>query len=447
MAASRKRRVAILISGRGSNMASLIEAAKAPGYPAEIALVLSNRPDADGLARAATAGIAIAVVDHKTYPEREAFERALDGALLAHRVELVCLAGFMRILTPWFVERWTGRMLNIHPSLLPLFTGLAHASAGARGRRAHPRLHGAFRDAGARCGPIIAQAAVPVLAADTEGTLAARVLRQEHVIYPLALQLVASGRVYLQHGRVELEADWDEEAALVSPRAACRRESRPLLSSWPGLSWPSRPKSASCWDARHKAGHDAFLTDPRSGERGLTPLGGPELPGELRAYPLQRHAVVVEGRAAVGRDLVGAGERVDAAAIREVGVRPDRFRDQHAAPHALEEPGADQHRAARIAQAHPVAVRDRRARAASAGWIITSGRRSFARDVGVSLKVELRNCRAGLVASRNGCSSVASSIAGQWSGSAGIVRHGPIGPALGARTFVQSGLNRNFSSG
>ena len=222
MAATRKRRVAVLISGRGSNMASLIEAAKAPDYPAEIALVISNRPDAEGLARAAAAGVATAVVDHKTYPERETFERALDEKLLAHGVELLCFAGFMRILTPWFINRWTGRMLNVHPSLLPLFTGL---HTHRRALEAGVRIHGCtvhFVTPELDSGPIIAQAAVPVLASDTEETLAARVLRQEHVIYPLGLRLVASGKVRLQQGRVELDADWDEEAALVSP-AICRR--------------------------------------------------------------------------------------------------------------------------------------------------------------------------------------------------------------------------------
>jgi len=217
-----KRRVAILISGRGSNMASLIEAAKAPGYPAEIASVISNRPDAEGLARAAAAGVAIAVVDHKTYQEREAFERALDEELLAHGVELLCFAGFMRILTPWFINRWTGRMLNVHPSLLPLFTGLhTHRRALEAGMRIHGcTVH--FVTPELDSGPIIAQAAVPVLPDDTEETLSARVLRQEHVIYPLALRHVASDKVRLQQGRVELDADWDEEAALVSP-AICRR--------------------------------------------------------------------------------------------------------------------------------------------------------------------------------------------------------------------------------
>jgi phosphoribosylglycinamide formyltransferase-1 len=215
-----RRRVAVLISGRGSNMASLIEAAKAPGYPAGIVLVLSNRPEAPGLARAAAEGIATAVVDHRTHPEREAFERALDHELHAHRVELLCLAGFMRILTPWFIGRWLGRMLNVHPSLLPLFRGLhTHRRALEEGVRIHGcTVH--FVTPELDSGPIVAQAAVPVLPSDTEETLAARVLRQEHVIYPLALSLVASGRVRLRQGRVELEAAWNEGAALVSPCGA-----------------------------------------------------------------------------------------------------------------------------------------------------------------------------------------------------------------------------------
>jgi phosphoribosylglycinamide formyltransferase-1 len=198
-------------------MASLIEAAKAPDYPAEIALVISNRPDAEGLARAAAGGVATALVDHKTYPEREAFERALDEELLAHGVELLCFAGFMRILTPWFINRWTGRMLNVHPSLLPLFTGLhTHRRALEAGMRIHGcTVH--FVTPELDAGPIIAQAAVPVLPGDTDATLAARVLRQEHVIYPLGLKLVASGKVRLRQGRVVLDAEWDEDAALIVP--------------------------------------------------------------------------------------------------------------------------------------------------------------------------------------------------------------------------------------
>ncbi|HEX8663203.1 MAG TPA: phosphoribosylglycinamide formyltransferase [Beijerinckiaceae bacterium] len=225
MAEAAKKRIAVLISGRGSNMASLIEAARAPDYPAEIALVLSNRPEAPGLARAADAGIATAIVDHKTHPEREAFERALDHALVEHRIELLCLAGFMRILTPWFINRWLGRMLNVHPSLLPLFKGLhTHRRALEEGVRIHGcTVH--FVTPELDSGPIIAQAAVPVLPSDTEESLAARVLRQEHVIYPLALGLVAGGKVRLQQGRVEVDADWDESAALVSPSPACGRGS------------------------------------------------------------------------------------------------------------------------------------------------------------------------------------------------------------------------------
>jgi phosphoribosylglycinamide formyltransferase-1 len=225
LAEAAKKRIAVLISGRGSNMASLIEAARAPDYPAEIALVLSNRPEAPGLARAADAGIATAIVDHKTHPEREAFERALDHALVEHRIELLCLAGFMRILTPWFINRWLGRMLNVHPSLLPLFKGLhTHRRALEEGVRIHGcTVH--FVTPELDSGPIIAQAAVPVLPSDTEESLAARVLRQEHVIYPLALGLVAGGKVRLQQGRVEVDADWDESAALVSPSPACGRGS------------------------------------------------------------------------------------------------------------------------------------------------------------------------------------------------------------------------------
>jgi phosphoribosylglycinamide formyltransferase-1 len=182
-------------------MVSLIEAAAAPDYPAEIALVLSNRPDAGGLARAA-AGIATTAIDHKAYPDREGFERALDGALVDAGIELVCLAGFMRVLTPWFVERWTGRMLNIHPSLLPAFRGTrTHERALAEGVLLHGcTVHYVVPELDA--GPIVAQAAVQVLPGDTPGTLGARVLEQEHVLYPQALRMVAGGAVRLENGRV-----------------------------------------------------------------------------------------------------------------------------------------------------------------------------------------------------------------------------------------------------
>jgi len=208
-----KRRVAVLISGRGSNMAALIAAARAPDFPAEIALVASNRPDAAGLVRAAEAGIATAVVDHKAFPDRPAFEEALDRALAAHRIELLCLAGFMRVLTDWFIGRWEGRMLNVHPSLLPAFKGTdTHRRALAAGVRIHGcTVH--FVTLELDSGPIVAQAAVPVLPGDDEATLAARVLAQEHVVYPRALRLVCEGRARLADGRVVLEAPPPDAAA------------------------------------------------------------------------------------------------------------------------------------------------------------------------------------------------------------------------------------------
>jgi phosphoribosylglycinamide formyltransferase 1 len=193
-----KKRVAVLISGRGSNMAALIEAAKAPDYPAEIALVVSNRPDASGLTRAQQAGVTTEIVDHRTFGEdRAAFERALDARLQAHRIDLVCLAGFMRLLAPWFVTRWSGRMLNIHPALLPQFKGL---HTHRRALEAGVKRHGAtvhFVVPEIDSGPIVVQDAVPIVEGDTEETLAERVLEVEHRIYPQALRLVAEGRVTL----------------------------------------------------------------------------------------------------------------------------------------------------------------------------------------------------------------------------------------------------------
>jgi phosphoribosylglycinamide formyltransferase-1 len=193
-----KKRVAILISGRGSNMTALIEAAEAKDYPAQITLVVSNRPDAPGLTRARAAGIATAVVDHTLFGEdREAFERALDGELRAQRIDLVCLAGFMRRLTPWFVARWSGRMLNIHPSLLPQFKGLhTHRRALEAGAKRHgATVHFVVPEVDA--GPIVAQDSVAVREGDTEETLAERVLEVEHRIYPRALRAVAEGRASL----------------------------------------------------------------------------------------------------------------------------------------------------------------------------------------------------------------------------------------------------------
>ena len=192
-ATSAKKRVAILISGRGSNMAALIEAAKAPDYPAEIVLVLSNVPGAAGLATAAANGITTATVDHKAFNRnREAFEQAMQAELERHRVDIVCLAGFMRILTPWFVGQWEGRMINIHPALLPAYKGLdTHARALADGAREHgATVH--FVTPGMDEGETILQEAVPVLPGDTPETLGRRVLEVEHRIYPQALRMIAT---------------------------------------------------------------------------------------------------------------------------------------------------------------------------------------------------------------------------------------------------------------
>ena len=199
-----KKRVAVLISGRGSNMTALIEAAKAKDYPAEIVLVISNRPEATGLARARAAGVTTAIVDHTLFgKDRTAFERALDAELQAHRIDLVCLAGFMRLLTPWLVGRWSGRMLNIHPALLPQFKGLdTHRRALAAGARRHgATVHFVVPETDS--GPILAQESVPVLKGDTEETLAARVLEVEHRIYPQALRALAEGRTATLSSAVE----------------------------------------------------------------------------------------------------------------------------------------------------------------------------------------------------------------------------------------------------
>ncbi len=212
-----RKRVAVLISGRGSNMVALIEAAKASDYPAEIALVASNEPDAKGLADAAAAGIATAVVDHRGFGrDREAFERALQAVLAAHRIELVCLAGFMRLLTPWFVGQWNGRLLNIHPALLPEFKGLhTHARALAAGAKRHgATVHFVVPEMDS--GPIILQGAVAVEAGDTEATLAARVLAVEHRIYPLALALVAAGRVAIVDGRCAIDGKLPDGGVLMA---------------------------------------------------------------------------------------------------------------------------------------------------------------------------------------------------------------------------------------
>ena len=213
-----RRRVAVLISGRGSNMAALIAAAQAADYPAEIALVLSNRPDAAGLAAAQAAGLATAVVDHAPFgKDRAGFDGALQRELDAHRIDLVCLAGFMRLLTPGFVTAWQGRMLNIHPALLPAFKGLdTHTRALAAG----VRLHGAtvhFVVPEMDSGPIIAQGALAVRDDDTAETLAARVLAIEHRLYPLALRLYAEGRLKVAGNRVAVAGGITPDLAALNP--------------------------------------------------------------------------------------------------------------------------------------------------------------------------------------------------------------------------------------
>jgi len=212
-----RKRAAILISGRGSNMAALIKAASDASFPAEIALVVSNQAQAAGLAFAREAGTKAAVVEHTRGSEREAFERAIQDILLAERVDLVCLAGFMRLLTPSFVGQWSGRMLNIHPALLPAFRGLhTHERALAAG----VKIHGAtahFVVPEMDAGPIVAQAAVTVLEDDTPETLAQRVLVAEHRIYPLALRLLAEDRIRIIDGRCHIAGLGSSGHALFAP--------------------------------------------------------------------------------------------------------------------------------------------------------------------------------------------------------------------------------------
>jgi phosphoribosylglycinamide formyltransferase 1 len=213
-----RKRAAVLISGRGSNMAALIEAAKAKDYPAEIALVVSNNPDAGGLVTARAAGIVTEVIDHTAFgKDRAAFERALQAALEKHRIDLVCLAGFMRLLTPWLVGHWQNRMLNIHPALLPAFKGL---DTHKRALTAGAKLHGAsvhFVVPEMDSGPIIVQGAVAVRADDTEETLAARVIKVEHKIYPLALKLVAGDRVTVVSNRCLIDGTPVPDPATLVP--------------------------------------------------------------------------------------------------------------------------------------------------------------------------------------------------------------------------------------
>jgi phosphoribosylglycinamide formyltransferase-1 len=212
-----KMRVGILISGRGSNMMSLIEAARATDYPAEIVTVISNRPNAGGLAKAREAGIPTVVIDHKDYATRMAFEAKLHQALLDAQVDLICSAGFMRMLTGGFVDRWKNRQLNIHPSLLPSFPGL---DTHDRALREGVRIHGCtvhFVRLEMDTGPIVAQAGVAVMPGDTPDKLAARVLETEHKLYPHALRLVASGAVRVQGEDIAFAPPTDTPPPLFSP--------------------------------------------------------------------------------------------------------------------------------------------------------------------------------------------------------------------------------------
>jgi len=213
-----KRRTAILISGRGSNMAALIEAAKAPDFPAEIVAVISNRVDAGGLERASASGVPTIVIESKLFgKDRAGFEAMLQRALEEKNVELICLGGFMRLFTAEFVQRWYGKMLNIHPSLLPSFPGLdPHGQALAAGVKiSGATVHFVIPETDA--GPIVMQGAVAVADDDTAETLSERILGIEHRIYPEALRLLAEGKVRLEGDICRISGTADRDGALISP--------------------------------------------------------------------------------------------------------------------------------------------------------------------------------------------------------------------------------------
>jgi phosphoribosylglycinamide formyltransferase-1 len=210
-------KLGVLISGRGSNLQALIDACRHEDYPAEIVLVISNKADAQGLKRAQSAGIATLTISHRDYEDRDVFETAIGSALQDAGVELVCLAGFMRLLGEPFVERWRDRLINIHPSLLPAFKGL---NTQARAVDAGVRISGCtvhFVRPAMDDGPIIVQAAVPVLAGDDEDTLAARILVAEHKAYPLAVRLIAEGRARVVNERVVIDGASDVEGLMLNP--------------------------------------------------------------------------------------------------------------------------------------------------------------------------------------------------------------------------------------
>jgi phosphoribosylglycinamide formyltransferase-1 len=218
-----RRRVAVLISGRGSNLQALIEACAGGNSAAEIALVLSNVPGAAGLDRARAAGVAAVAIDHRTFPDRESFETRVTAALEEAAIDLVCLAGFMRLLTAGFVERWRDRLINIHPSLLPAYKGLnTHERAIADGVRfAGCTVH--FVRAEMDAGPIIVQAAVPVHPDDDADSLAARVLTAEHRCYPLALRLIADGRVRIDNETVRIDGAAPPPPVMLNPDDGLRQ--------------------------------------------------------------------------------------------------------------------------------------------------------------------------------------------------------------------------------
>lgn len=213
-------KIGVLISGRGSNLQALIAACAAPEFPAEIVLVVSNKPDALGLDHARAAGIDTAVIAHGDFPDRKSFDREIDKYLKSSGAELVCLAGFMRLLSSWFVETWRDRVVNIHPSLLPAFKGIdAHAQAIAAGvRLSGCTVHIVRPEMDA--GPILVQAAVPVMPGDDEDALAARILEAEHKCYPLAVRLLAENRVKIFEDRAEVDMAHSPATPLIHPRPA-----------------------------------------------------------------------------------------------------------------------------------------------------------------------------------------------------------------------------------
>lgn len=220
---SSRCRVVVLISGRGSNLKAIIEAARADMPPIELCAVISNRAQAPGLRYARDAGIAADVINHQDYPDRESFDRALSARIDVHRPDLVVLAGFMRVLSRWFIERYAGRLMNIHPSLLPAFPGLnTHERALAAGAKEHgATVH--FVTAEVDSGPVIVQAAVPVLPTDTASSLADRVLEQEHRIYPLAIKWFAEGRLTVRGSDVLLDGERRAEQGLRSKGAYLKK--------------------------------------------------------------------------------------------------------------------------------------------------------------------------------------------------------------------------------